>query len=59
MKVFAWRGCETMKIDAKDTTIHLVISGWELLNNYGQKEKTQGLNVCISQWRRPPADSFP
>ncbi len=59
IKVFAWRGCETMKIAARETSIYIAITGWELPEGYNSAPKAEGVKVCISKWRRPPASSFP
>lgn len=59
LKVFAWRGCETMKIGARETLIHVAVTGWELPQDYNIAPKQNGVRVCISKWQRPPSSSFP
>lgn len=59
MRILAWRGSEEMKIGGEKCKIHILIAVWKVdkeLNKYAQ---TKGLKVCISKWKRPPAESFP
>lgn len=58
IRAFAWRGSETMRASAKNTSIHTAIACWEVPNDY-YKNGHKGSSLMISEWVRPPANSMP
>lgn len=59
MKVLAWRGSEQMNIAGFKCRIHLLIAAWEVGKEFNQQAQSKGLKLCISQWKKPPAETFP
>ncbi|AIL66017.1 Branched-chain-amino-acid aminotransferase [Rickettsiales bacterium Ac37b] len=58
IRSFAWRGSETMKAAAKNSSIHVAIACWQSQNDYYQNNQ-KGSRLIISDWVRPPANSMP
>lgn len=59
MRPIAWRGCETMLIGGNGTKIHTAIAVWESFEIGRVTTRERGINMCISSWRKPSADSSP
>ena len=59
MKVMAWRGSEDLTVFGNKTSTHLIISVWEVGENFNNDKVTNGIKIGISKWRKAPGDCFP
>ncbi|MFV9875042.1 MAG: branched-chain amino acid aminotransferase [Rickettsiales endosymbiont of Dermacentor nuttalli] len=58
IRSFAWRGSETMRASARNTSIHVAIACWQVQNDY-YKNDYKGSRLIVSDWVRPPANAMP
>ncbi|MCG8443305.1 MAG: branched-chain amino acid aminotransferase [Caulobacterales bacterium] len=57
IRAVAWRGSEQMGVSAQRNTIHLAIAVWQWGDYFA--DKTKGVRLDVSDWRRPPPDCAP
>ncbi|HEY9166231.1 MAG TPA: branched-chain amino acid transaminase [Candidatus Kryptonia bacterium] len=55
----AFRGYGEVGVNPLNSPIDLVIAVWDWGQYLGSGALEQGIDVCVSSWRRPMADSFP
>ena len=54
-----WRGSEMMAISAQKNKIHVAIATWEWGSYFDPKLKLKGIELNISNWRRPAPNTIP
>jgi branched-chain amino acid aminotransferase len=59
VRPLAWRGSEQMSISAPDSRIRVAIAAWKWPSYYAAEQKTRGIRMTLSRWRRPGPDSAP
>ena len=55
----AWRGSEMMGVSAQQNKIHLAIAAWEWPSYFDPEAKMKGINLAMSDWRRPDPATAP
>ena len=55
----AWRGSETMRLSAQETSIHLAIAAWEWPSYFDMEQRLRGIRLHIAKWRRPDPATAP
>jgi len=59
VRAFSWRGSEMMAVSAQKTKIHTAIAVWEWPSYFNPEAKMRGLNLDISDWKRPSQECAP
>ena len=59
VRAFSWRGSEMMAVSAQKTKIHTAIAVWEWPSYFNPEAKMRGLNLDISEWKRPSQECAP
>lgn len=59
VRPIAWRGSEMMGVSAQKNTIHLAIACWEWPAYFSPEARMKGLDMQISEWRRPDPKTAP
>ncbi len=54
------RGFGTLGVNPLGNPVRVVIAAWPTRDRYlGAESAEQGIDVCVSSWRRPPPDALP
>ncbi len=59
LRPIAWRGTESMAPVNLDSKIGVAIAGWKWPVYYSTDAKKNGISLCLSKWKRPPAFTAP
>ena len=59
IRVLAWCGTDTITVSHNGADIHTAIGIWERPINYPKKYYTEGINMNISDWKRPDPHTTP
>ena len=57
IRAFSWRGSEMMGVSAQQASIRTCVAVWYWGNYFA--DKTKGIRVTMSDWRRPAPDTIP
>ena len=57
IRAFSWRGSEMMGVSAQQASIRTCVAVWFWGNYFA--DKTKGIRVTMSDWRRPAPDTIP
>ena len=54
-----WRGAETMGVSAPNSKIHCAIAVWEWPSYFNPEDKSKGIKLTLSKWKRPSPETIP
>jgi branched-chain amino acid aminotransferase len=54
-----WRGSEMMGVSAQTTKINVAIAVWEWPSYFDPEQRSKGIKLAISKWRRPDPQTIP
>ena len=59
IRPIAWRGSEMMGVSAQNTSIHLAIAGWAWPSYFDPEQRSKGIRLQLSKWKRPSPETAP
>ncbi len=60
IRPLVFRGLGTIGVNPLESPVEVVVAAWPTRDRYlGAESAERGIDVCVSSWWRPPADSLP
>ncbi len=59
IRPLVFRGFDTLAVDGTSCPVEVVIATWEWGRYLGEEGVEQGIDVCVSSWRRMAPDTYP
>lgn len=59
IRIIVWCGIDKITVSHSNIDVHAAIAIWERAPNYQEKHFTEGIRLCIADWKRPAPDTAP